>query len=162
MDRREALAAMVGATGAVALSAGALRADDDAVMIPGAVPLKLAEKMRVEAQSVPVKVRGADLHIVSIGTATFDLDKDSRLSARLNATVCQYAKVVYRVSAAAFDASGQLLGAAFHDEAVERYSVGKELTLFREIALDFGVSKAYRRATLVAVAISEPDVPMPG
>jgi hypothetical protein len=156
---------MLAAAGSVALAkvaGGAVNEEEAKAAVSGAVSLKLAEKMRIDAQSVPVKVRGADLHIVSIGTATFDLDKDSRLSARLNAAVCQYAKVVYRVSAAVFDASGQLLGAAVHDEAVERYSVGKELTLLKEIALDFGVSKAYRGAKLVAVAISEPEVPTPG
>jgi hypothetical protein len=35
-------------------------------------------------------------------------------------------------------------------------------TVFRDIALDFGISTAFKEAAFVVVAISDRDVPKPG
>jgi hypothetical protein len=162
MNRRKALTAMAGIAGTAGLSAGGSHAEETKVRVPGAIALKLGEQIRIGAQSAPVKVDDTDLHIVSIGTGTFQLDKESRLTARLNAAVAQYAKVVYWISAAVFDAQGLLLGTASHKESVSYTRLGAMPTTFRKIVLDFGLSKAFNRAALVVMAISERDVPKPG
>jgi hypothetical protein len=105
---------------------------------------------------------GTDLHILGIGTGTFQLDQESRLTGKLNAFVTQYAKVDYWISAAVFDAKGKLLGTAGHKEAVQYIRLGAMPTMQRHITLDFGISKGFKNAAFVVVAISERDVPKPG
>jgi RNA polymerase sigma factor (sigma-70 family) len=129
--------------------------------VPGAVPLKFDEKIRLDVRSKPVKVGKEDLHIVGIGTGTFHLAKESRLKAKLNAAVVQYTKVDYWIYAAVFDTKGRLLGTASHKEEVQYIRVGATLTCFRDIELDFGVSEDFKAAAYVVVSVSSPDVPPP-
>jgi hypothetical protein len=61
---------------------------------------------------------------------------------------------------AVFDKTGNLLGTAAHKETVAYTQLGYIPTLFRKVTMDFGISKSYAHAALVAVAISDPDVPV--
>src|SRR5690242_15395603 len=79
---------------------------------PGALPLKLDEKLTIRATSKPVRMLSSDFPVVSIGTGTFGLSKDAHLTATLHAGVAQYADVEYLISIAVFDAQSRLLGAA--------------------------------------------------
>ena len=162
MNRRRAIAGLVGAAGGVVVAAGVGRADGPKPPIPGAVPFTPGKEVKIGLSSSPVKVNDTDLHLIFIGSGTFRLDKESRLTAVLKAGVAQYAKVEYQISAAVFDAAGALLGAAGHKEAVEYIREGRWPTVAREIGLDFGVSKAFKDAAFVVVAISDRDVPKPG
>jgi hypothetical protein len=129
--------------------------------VPGAVPLEFDRKVTIGVRSRPVKVGKDDVHIVSVGTGVFRLTKESQLKATLNAAVVQQARVDYWVSAAVFDEKGRLLGAASHKEAVQRVRLGRVPTVFRQIPLDFGVSRDFSQAAYVVVAVSNPEVATP-
>ncbi len=161
MDRRNALAGLAGITSGALLTAGTAQSAEPKSTIPGAIELTLGQKLKIGVQSAAVKVNETDLHLVSIGTGTFQLDEDSRLTAILKAAVAQYAKVDYWISVAVFDAAGKLLGTAGHKEPVEYIRLGKMPTLLRDIKLDFGISKTFKDAAAVVVAISDRDVPAP-
>jgi hypothetical protein len=160
MDRRRALAAIGGFAGGVSSCAVGQANESVKSSLPGAVPIPLDERVRVDVQSAPVKVGERDFHIISIGTGLFHLDKDDRLTAILNAGVSQYAEMEYRIVVAVFDTAGRLLGVAQHDEPVAYVRLGATPRIFREIEFDFGVSKAFRRAAFAITAISERDVPV--
>lgn len=162
MNRRHALVGLASAAGGLVLAGDAVRAQQAVPPIPGAVKLELGKPLAFGQQSAPVKLDSIDLPIVTVGKGTFRLDDDSRLTAMLHASVAQYAKVDYWISVAVFDVTGNLLGTAAHKEVVEYIRLGKMLTLFREIELDFGVSKAFSDVAFAVVVISEPDMPAPG
>lgn len=163
MNRRCALAQLT--AGAVAAAAPARAAEPPPrhdLILPSAIDLVLDKPLTINAASVPVKHGDDELSIIKIGQGTFHLDESSRLTAKLHAAVAQYADVDYWISVAVFDAGAQLLGTARHKQAVGYIRLGAMPTMLPEIALDFGISNAYRRAAQVAVAISERDVPPPG
>jgi RNA polymerase sigma-70 factor (ECF subfamily) len=137
--------------------------DDKAVPppVPGAVPLEFDRKITLGAKSEPVKLGKVDLYIVTVGTGTFHLTREGRLTATLNAGVTEHANVDYWVYAAVLDAKGKLLGATSHKEAVERVRERVTPTILRQIELDFGTSKDFTKAAYVVVSISNPDVPEP-
>ena len=159
------------ARGAVAVSAagaahlitrGAFAADSrPAGPIPGAIAFELDREIRLVASSEPVRLPGGDFRVLSVGTATFHLGDDGRLTAKLNAAVAQYAPVEYRIYVAVFDAKGVLLGTASHVESVERIRLGRMPTMFRHVDLDFGKSRDFRRAAYASVAVSNPEFPLP-
>jgi hypothetical protein len=159
MNRRRAIAVLAGG---VVVSESAIRAEQDKPPVPGAVKLELDKEVTIGVRSTPVKAFGIDLHLISIGKATFRLDKESRLSATLHVAVAQYSKVDFWISVAVFGASAKLLGTAGHQEAVRYERLGKMPTTFAKIELDFGISNAFKDAAFVVVAISERDVPKPG
>jgi hypothetical protein len=161
MNRRTAILGLASAAGLTA-GRGAAQQSPPAQPVPGAIALKLGQPVEIGAQSAPVKVGTEDLHIVSVGRGTFQVDKESRLTAKLKAAVTQYAKTEYWIAAAVFDPKGRLLGAAVHKEEVQYIRIGATPTVFREIDLDFGISKGFGQAAFVAVAISDRDVPKPG
>jgi hypothetical protein len=153
---------MAGAASGVVITGGATCAQQPKPPIPGAIRMDLDKEVTIGAQSSPIKVNNNDLHIISVGRGTFRLDKQSRLTATLFAAVTQYARIEYWISVAVFDAAGKLLGTAGHKEAVQYIRLGVIPTMLPNIALDFGISKAFKDAAFVAVAISERDVPKPG
>jgi hypothetical protein len=159
MNRRQAIA---GLAGGVLLAPGAAHAEQPKPTIPGAIKFDMGKQIKITAQSSPVKVDKTDVHLISIGTGTFHLDNESRLTATLKAAVTQYAQVEYWISTAVFDAAGKMLGTAAHKELVQYIRLGAIPTIFRDIKLDFGISKAFMDATFLVVAISERDVPKPG
>lgn len=161
MDRRRALSVIGGIAGGLSSCAIGKADESIKVSLPNSIPIKLDEKVQISARSAPAKVGEREIHIVSIGTGLFHLDKDARLTAILNAAVAQYTNMEYRIVVAVFDGPGQLLGAAQHDESVSYTRLGVMPTLFREINLDFGISKAFSRAAFAVVGISERDVPEP-
>jgi hypothetical protein len=163
ISRRNTLSVITGLASAAVISADKARADESGTnpVFPGTIPLKLNMPVRVAAQSAPVRVNDTDLRLVYINSAMFAMDASSRLTATLKGAITQYTRVDYWISVAVFDAAGQLLGAANHKEAVQYERVRAMPTMLREIKLDFGVSKAFQRAALVAIVISDPDVPKP-
>ena len=72
-----------------------------------------------------------------------------------------YCDVEYRLSCAVFDKEGLLLGTASHVESVKYLRLGSMPTLIREMAFDFGASKAYERVAYATFSISEPAVQVP-
>src|SRR5262245_33551323 len=119
MNRRRALATLTIATGGVMLTATTGRAEQPKPAVPGAVKLDLDKETKIDVRSSAIKVNNSNIHIVSIGTGTFRLDKESRLTATLKAAVNQYAKIDFWISTAVFDAAGKLLGTAGHKESVQ-------------------------------------------
>jgi hypothetical protein len=162
MNRRHALAGLAGAASGMVLAAKSSPAQPPKSPIPRAMNFEMGKALNVAAKSSPFKLNDSEFHIIGVGKATFRLDNDSRLTATLKAGVMQYAKVDYWISTAVFDAAGKLLGTASHKEPVEYIRLGATPTVFREIELDFGVSKAFKNAAFVVIAISEPEVPKPG
>ena len=160
ISRRNALTAIAALTSSAALSFENVRAKETPVsdIIPGAIPLKVGARVPLNASSSPVRVNTVDIHLLYLSTAVFKLDAESRMTAVLKAAVTEYADMDYWVSVAVFDAAGLLLGAVSHKETVERVRLGRVPTMQREIKLDFGISNAFSRAALMAVAISERDV----
>jgi hypothetical protein len=162
MNRRRSLEGLAGAAGGLFLASRSAHAEPPRPIVPGAIPLNLGQKTEFGIRSSPVKLDNFDLHILSIGTGTFRLDRESRLTATLKAAVTQYAAIEYWVSTAVFDVAGKLLGTASHKEKVQYIRLGATPTMFRDIELDFGISKAFKDAALVVLAISDRDVPKPG
>lgn len=162
MDRRHALSGIAAIAGSLPFCAIGEADESIKLSVPNAIPIKLDENVRISIRSAPVKFGVQEIHIVSIGTGLFHLDKDARLTAVLNAGVAQYTDMEYRIVVAVFDGAGQLLGAAQHDESVSHIRLRVMPTLFREIDLDFGISKAFSRAAFAVIAISDRDVPAPG
>jgi hypothetical protein len=105
--------------------------------LPGAIALKLGETLAIRVRSIPVKVGEGARHIVSIGSGTFKLDEDSRLTAFLKRGVSQFVGTEYRISVAVFDADGQLLGTASHDESVQYVRLPVIPTIIREMKFDW-------------------------
>ena len=154
----------IGAAGAAQLMTRGARAADrpsGALPVPGAIALTLDRQIAIRASSQPIRVSGSDLHVLSVGTGTFHLSDDGRLTAKVNAGVAQYANAEFRIYAAVFDAKGVLLGTASHVEAVERVRLGAMPTEFRHVDLDFGKSRDFGRAAYFSVAVSNPDFPLP-
>lgn len=162
MDRRHALSGLAAIAGSLPFCAIGEADESVKLSVPNAIPIKFDEKVRISIGSAPVKPGAQELHIVSIGTGLFHLDKDSRLTAVLNAGVAQYTNMEYRIVVAVFDPAGQLLGTAHHDESVSYIRLSVMPRLLREINLDFGISKAFSRAAFAVIAISDRDVPEPG
>jgi RNA polymerase sigma factor (sigma-70 family) len=129
--------------------------------VPGAVRLKFDEKIDIRVSSKAIKAGGDELKIISIGTGTFHLAKDTRLTATLNAGVLQHTKVDYWIYAAVFDVEGRMLGTASHKEIVEYIRLSATPLMLRKIELDFGISQAFRNAAFVAVTISDPEIAKP-
>jgi len=163
MNRRQALLAGLASAGTLG---AAVESRGDGLIhglgeIPGAIPLKVGQAIDLKVVSNPIKYKGQTFSLLSIGRGIFELDAASHLTAKLHAGVLQCAKIDYWISVAVFDAAGKLLGTASHKEEVQRIELGKPVTEFRDIALDFGISKTYANAASVVVAISERDVPAP-
>lgn len=162
IDRRSVLSGLVGLTVAPGLAAAGDEPEagrQDFPPLRGAFPLKWGQATEVGARSNPIKGGKHDIHIITIQSAKFDLDSDSRLTVTLRAMIVQHAQVDYWISAAVFDAEGRLLGAASHKEAVRRVMLGRVGMTTRDIALDFGLSNGYGRAAFATVAVGERDVP---
>ena len=161
MNRRHALGSL-GAVGAAMITLReSAQAASTMAKIPGALTLALDKTIRVDAQSTAVKTAGGKLHIISIGTGTFTLDNASRLKAVLNAGVTQYAEIDYWISVAVFDNAGCFLGSASHIEPVQYVRLGVMPMTFREIELDFGISRTFKDVALFTVAISDREIPKP-
>jgi hypothetical protein len=157
VPRRFLLRAGICAAGA-ALPAGPASARP---VVPGAVRLLWEKAIRIGVSSNPIEVNGQPFRLLNIGTATFHLADDGRLTAVLKAGVQQYSEVDYGISVAVFDGTGRLLGAAVHTEHVEYERLGRMPTLLREISFDFGISNDFVRAAYVVVAVTSRNVPLP-
>jgi hypothetical protein len=129
------------------------------VPIPGAIAITMDKPIDIGVSSKPFKIRTAELRILGVSRAQFHLGPDFNLTAKMKAGVMQHARMEYLISAAIFDARGQMLGAAEHTEKVERIRLSRTPMMLREFTLDFGISKAYANAAYVVVSISDRDVP---
>jgi hypothetical protein len=127
-----------------------------------AIPLKLGRSVPLRIQSSGVEWGGSTFHLVSLGSIQFALDKQtSRLKADIKAGVTEFDDVDYDVSAAVFDATGKLLGAARSRCGVQRVWAGTVFATSRTINLDFGVSLDYGQAASFMVSISKRKVLTP-
>lgn len=154
----------LGAMAAIhAMTRGALAADAPraAAPVPGAVEFKLDQEVRIGASSEPIRLAGGEFRVLSVGTAMFRLSKEGQLTAKLHAGVAEYAKADFHIYAAVYDPKGVLLGTASHLESVERVRLRVMPTMMRELELDFGKSRDFRRVAYASVAISNPDFPRP-
>jgi len=152
---------MAGAAGILSVAPRTSHANETAV-VPGAIPVELGKEFQLYRQSAPVLASGRELHLISLGKGTLELDPSGRMTAKVKAAVKQYAEVDYWLSLAAFDAEGLLLGAATHKEAIRYIRLGVMPTLLPELEFDFGISKSFTKVAWLSAAISDRDVPMPG
>jgi len=83
-----------------------------AVAVPNLVPLRLGSPIPLAVRSASVAWRGDTYHLVHLGSIRFDLDKNACLKADIQAGVTEFDNVDYDISAAVFDAAGQMLGTA--------------------------------------------------
>jgi uncharacterized protein (TIGR03067 family) len=132
-----------------------------AVAVPNIVPLKLGASIPLSVQSAGVTWKGNTFHLVRLGSIRFDLDKSHRLKADIQAGVTEFDNVGYDISAAVFDAAGQMLGSARAQCKVQRMWAGGVERTGRTITLDFGVSLDYTRAAAFAVSVSNREVLTP-
>jgi hypothetical protein len=131
------------------------------VAVPKIVPLKLGASIPLSVQSAGVTWKGNTFHLVHLGSIRFDLDKGDCLKATIQAGVTEFDNVDYDISAAVFDASGQMLGSARAQCKVQRMWAGNVWRTGRTITLDFGVSLDYTRAAAFAVSVSNRRVLTP-
>jgi hypothetical protein len=129
--------------------------------VAGVVTLKFGTSIPLSVQSAGVEWKGHTFHLVSLGSIKFDLDKNNRLKADIQAGVTEFDDVDYDISAAVLDAAGQLLGTARTQCKVQRVWAGNVLHSPRTITLDFGESSDYPRAAGFAVSISNRKVLTP-
>jgi hypothetical protein len=130
---------------------------------PGpAIPLKFGRSIPLAVQSAGVEWRGNTYHLLGLGSIQFNLDKrTSRLKAEIAAGVTGFDDVNYDVSAAVFDATGALLGAARTRCRVHSMWAGMVASGPQTIDLDFGVSLDYANAATFMVSISKRKVMTP-
>ena len=96
-----------------------------------------------------------------LGSIRFDLDKNDFLKADIQAGLTGFDDVDYDISAAVFDAAGQMLGTARAQCRVKRMWAGTVRMTAQTIRLDFGVSLDYTRAAAFAVSVSKRKVLTP-
>lgn len=132
-----------------------------AVAVTNLVPLKLGSPIPLAVRSAGVAWKGNTVHLVRLGSITFDLDKNDCLKADIQAGVTEFDNVDYDISAAVFDAAGQMLGTARAQCKVQRMWLGEVRTTAQTIRLDFGVSLDYTRAAAFAVSVSNRKVLTP-
>ena len=124
-------------------------------------PLKLGSSIPLAVQSPGVVWKGNTFQLVRLGSITFDLDKSACLKADIQAGVTEFDNVDYDISAAVFDAAGQMLGTARAQCKVQRMWAGGVEVRAQTIRLDFGVSLDYARAAAFAVSVSNRKVLTP-
>jgi hypothetical protein len=129
--------------------------------ITNLVPLKLGSSIPLAVRSAGVAWKGNTVHLVRLGSITFDLDKNDCLKADIQAGVTEFDNVDYDISAAVFDAAGQMLGTARAQCKVQRMWAGEVEVSAQTIRLDFGVSLDYTRAAAFAVSVSNRKVLTP-
>jgi hypothetical protein len=126
------------------------------------IPLEYRRPIPLSVESAGVQWRGQDYHLVSLRSIQFHWDLyNSRLRAEVKADVRTFANAEYDVSAAVFDASGQLLGAARGRCDVPCIIEGKSTIFSKVVNLDFGVSFDYSRAASFMISISRRKVLTP-
>jgi len=131
----------------------------------GLIPLKLGEKIRVSVGSTPVKFNQRDVHLLYLGEIEFQLDKESRLKAKIGtaelwAGLTKLPRVIdYRVHAAIFDEKRQLSGTASIPHRVHPHSIVSAPGMGGgSSSMDFGISLTYAKAKFFALVISERDL----
>jgi len=130
-------------------------------VVTNLVPLKLGSSIPLAVQSPGVAWKGNTLHLVRLGSIAFDLDKNACLKADIQAGVTEFDNVDYDISAAVFDAAGQMLGTARAQCKVQRMWAGEVEVSAQTIRLDFGVSLDYTRVAAFAVSVSNRKVLTP-
>jgi hypothetical protein len=117
----------------------------------------LNQLVRIDAQSsaVPVSFHETEIRIVTIETASFSLNESHVLSARLYGQIVPCADLRYWISLAAYDDSGELLGTARHMEVVRRSRNPDSVAMLKTFKLSFGASRAFKRLSTIAIAISD-------
>lgn len=128
---------------------------------PHIIPMKLGTPTQSSVQSAGVTWRGNTYHLVSLGSATFNLDTNDCLKADIQAGVTGFDNVDYDISGAVFDAAGQLLGTARTPCKVVAMWAGNVEMSAQTITLDFGTSLDYKRAAGFTVSISNRKVLTP-
>ena len=126
-----------------------------------ALHLTFGVSIPLAVQSAGVEWNGTIYHLVKLDSIRFDLDSTDHLKAYIQAEVTTFDDVNYDVSAAVFDAAGQLLGTARTQCKVERIWLGDVLHSARTIGTDFGVSLDYPRATTFMISVSKRKVLAP-
>jgi hypothetical protein len=112
-----------------------------AVAVPNIAPLRFGASIPLSVQSAGVTWKGNTFHLVHLGSIRFDLDKSDRLKADIQAGVTEFDNVDYDISAAVFDAAGQMLGSARAQCKVQRLWAGNASRTARTITLDFGIAR---------------------
>jgi hypothetical protein len=126
------------------------------------VVLRFGTAIPVTVQSEGVEWKGFTYHLVELGSVQFNLDKKTaHLTAEIRAGLTSFDDVDYDVSAAVFDAAGQMLGAARTICHVDRLWLGKVLRTSQTITLDFGRSLDYPGATGFMLTVSKRKVLTP-
>ncbi len=161
--RRTALSNLAPVVAALLLGIAALsqKAPESARPIPGAHPLALAQDLRIDVQSNPVTYHGSTFSLVRLNKARFELAGDDHLTARVSGALLTFDEVDYEVHAAVMDASGRLLGTAHAPCPVQRIWLGEQMTTQRDVALDFGISRAYAAARHFIIAVTDRKVLTP-
>ena len=125
-------------------------------------PMAIGKKLPLDVRSGGVVWRGNVYNLVRLSSIKFSVDRSASLTARISTQVCCFDDVDYKVHAAVFDASGNLLGAAGTVVNVKRVWLGNVASLANEsCTLDFGQSDAYKRARYFSIAISMENVLTP-
>jgi hypothetical protein len=124
--------------------------------------VQLRASMPLNIQSEAVEWKGYAYHLVKLGSVRFNLDKKTdHLTADIKAGVTSFDNVDYDISAAVFDTTGRMLGAARAECHVQREWLGRVLTSSETISLDFGRSLDYASATGFMLSVSKRKVLTP-
>jgi hypothetical protein len=131
----------------------------------GLIPFTLGKPIRVSVGSTPVKFNQRDVHLLYLNEIEFQLDKESRLKAKIGAVevwagLRMLPRVVdYRVHAAIFDEKGRLLGTGSMPHRVHPHSIASAPGIAGgSSSMDFGISLNYANAKFFALVISERDL----
>ncbi|MHC4400926.1 MAG: HEAT repeat domain-containing protein [Planctomycetota bacterium] len=167
-QRRFGLAGVLALSGVVTVAvsnAPAADAKAEPAVPAGLIPLKLGEPIRVSVASTPVKLNQRDVHLLSLNKIEFELDKESRLKAKIGtvelwAGLTKLPHVIdYRVHVAIFDEKGRLLGTGSMPHGVHPHSISSlPRTHTDSSSMDFGISLNYAKAKFFALVISERDL----
>ena len=129
---------------------------------PERIPFEFEKAVRLEMTSTPVIWQEQPFHLVTLNAATLVLDRDQdQLTARVAAAILTFDNVDYDISICIFDSDHLLLGVARTQCKVPRVWAGRFFSQSKNLHFDFGISRAWQRATSLQVSISDRAVLTP-
>jgi hypothetical protein len=126
------------------------------------ISLQFETPIPVTVESDGIEWKGYSYHLVRLGSIRFGIDKNNEhLTAEIQAGITSFDDIDYDISAAVFNATGQMLGVARTQCHVDRLWLGNVLTTSQTIALDFGRSLNYANASAFMLTVSKRKVLTP-
>lgn len=163
MNRRTFVATTVAACSVPAIRGGSEPVGSNDSSAAGAgVAFRYGEPADLELRSAPVRWQGGDVHLLRLSEFTMSLVvATNRATAVVKGRLYTFDNVDYAVGIALLTGDGSMLGVATTVCKVPRIWLGVYGMQPVELALDFGISNNFRRASRFMASISDRTVLTP-